>query len=367
MPTLTPGVAVSTSRNDAAWDRFVDTTPGGNHLQTARWARVKASAGLRPLRLQLLLEETPVAGCQLLVRSLPVGSLAYCPLGPLAPESDEDALCAMLDAVEHAARRERILYVKIQPPRGRGDIEAALRDRHFVVSDLPATPVATVLVRLARTPDELLAAMRPTTRRNVRSALRSGVVVRATGSGGLSAFGELLSKAKARRERGGLNDVSYPLEYYARIMREFGPHAEVMLAEREGRVESGLLIVAYGDSAVVKMAAWSGAQTKHRTTELLHWHAMQWAQDLGCHYYDLDGIDVDVARAIVAGEGVPEGGRSGTTNFKLGLGGEVRLAPPAYDRSYQRVLALPARALAPRLSRLNSRAHRIVGRVPSKR
>jgi hypothetical protein len=90
---------------------------------------------------------------------------------------------------------------------------------------------------------------------------------------------------------------------------------------------------------------------------------MQWARDRGYRYYDLEGIDESVADSIVAGHGVPERGRRGTTNFKLGLGGEVTLFPRAYDRSFHRLLVWPARIAAPRLTRLQSSIHRLLGRV----
>jgi lipid II:glycine glycyltransferase (peptidoglycan interpeptide bridge formation enzyme) len=98
----------------------------------------------------------------------------------------------------------------------------------------------------------------------------------------------------------------------------------------------------------------------------MHWQAMLWARDRSYRYYDLEGILETTARAIVAGEELPEGSRRGTTHFKLGMGGEVTIYPAAYDRSFHPLLVWPARMIAPRLARLarfRSVGHRLAGRM----
>jgi lipid II:glycine glycyltransferase (peptidoglycan interpeptide bridge formation enzyme) len=276
-------------------------------------------------------------------------------------DHDQTALDIVLDAVASVALRAQILYMKVQPPAGRTDIERVLCERGFVLSDLPAAPAATVLVDLRRTPEELLAGMRATARKHVRRAIRDGIDIRPAGHGGLAAFRELMAKAGKRIE----GFVQYPPDYYAAILRQFGPRAELLLAERDGEVLSGELIIGYGETVIDKVAAWSGEHANLSPNELLQWRAMQWARDQGYRYYDLEGISESVAQAIVAGDGVPESGRRGPTNFKLGLGGDVVLLPRAYDRSFHTLLVWPARIVAPRLSRAQSWAHRLQGRAPS--
>jgi peptidoglycan pentaglycine glycine transferase (the first glycine) len=359
-PGVDAGISVSTSRLDPEWDAFVDRAPGGHHLQTSLWANVKATQGWRPIRTRLQRDGELVGGFQLLLHSLPVGTIAYCPRGPVMADLDQTALGIVLDALASVALRHRILYVKVQPPAGRGDIEHALRERGFAISDLPTAPVATVMVDVRRTPEELLAGMRANSRRCARKAIRDRIEVRPAGDTGLAAFARIIARAS---ERHGYDP--YPVDYYAEILRQFGPRAELLLAERGGEALSGLLLIGYGDSVICKACAWSG---EHRgiitPNELIHWRAMQWARDHGYRYYDLEGIEESVARAILAGEGVPERGRRTATHFKLGLGGEVTVFPRSYDRSFHRLLAWPARLVAPRLSRMQSRAHRLQGRVP---
>jgi peptidoglycan pentaglycine glycine transferase (the first glycine) len=185
-------------------------------------------------------------------------------------------------------------------------------------------------------------------------------LVREAGAAGLPAFGEVLA-ATGRRQ----GFAPYPVEYYAEILDQFGDgqRATLLLAEHEGEVLSGAVIVGYGDTAVYKMGGWSGDSKAPRPNELMHWQGMQWAKERGYRYYDLDGISPPVARAVLAGEELPQAGHSGPTFFKLGFGGEVALYPYTYDRSFHRLLALPARLAAPRLNRFQALAHRLQGRV----
>lgn len=172
------GVSVTALPSDPEWDAFVDGVEGGHHLQTSMWAQIKAKSDWRALRLQVRQEGQLVGGCQLLVRRLPIGAIAYCPRGPVARDRDPALISAVLDALRPLARRERILYLKVQPPAGGEATEPLLRARGFVASAYPAAQVATVRVDVQRDPDEILAGMRPQRRRNIRKGERVGITVR---------------------------------------------------------------------------------------------------------------------------------------------------------------------------------------------
>jgi lipid II:glycine glycyltransferase (peptidoglycan interpeptide bridge formation enzyme) len=356
-------VELSREPLDSDWDAFVDATPGGHQLQTSMWGRVKATEGWRPVRLRAWRDGELVGGAQLLVWPTRLGAIGYCPRGPLLHKDDHDTLWALLDALAKVARSDRILYLKVQPPAGREHMEPVLRELGFVAGDMQAAPIATVRIDLRRPAEEILASMRSATRQKIRKATRKGIVVREAGASGLAAFGDVLA-ATGRRQ----GFAPYPVEYYAEILRQFGDghRAGLLLAEYDGEVLSGAVIVGYGDTVVYKMGGWSGDSTGPRPNELMHWQAMQWAKERGYRYYDFDGISPTVARAALAGEELPEAGHSGPTFFKLGFGGEVALYPPTYDRSYHPLLALPARIAAPRLNHFQALAHRLQGRVPIK-
>jgi lipid II:glycine glycyltransferase (peptidoglycan interpeptide bridge formation enzyme) len=267
------------------------------------------------------------------------------------------SLEAVMSGIEELAGRERVRYLKLQPPAGRDDVATALDTRGLVPSDLEAAPVATTRVDLRGRPEELLAAMRSATRRNIRRAERNGVTIRPGDATDLPLFSSLIQETSRRQ-----GFAAYPARYYEEMWRAFGPggHARLLVAERDGEALSALLVIAFADSAVYKMGAWSGRARELRPNELAHWAAMRWARERGHRWYDFEGIDRGTADALRRGEDSPEA--AGVTRFKLGFGGEVAFFPQARDYAYGHILGPPLRWAAPRLGRYRALAHRVLGR-----
>jgi hypothetical protein len=87
-------VTLSDAERDDAWDAFVETAPGGHHVQTSRWGQVKAVLGWRAVRAIVRQDGEIVAGCQLLIRGAgPFGTLAFAPRSPLARQPSTALTC----------------------------------------------------------------------------------------------------------------------------------------------------------------------------------------------------------------------------------------------------------------------------------
>jgi hypothetical protein len=194
-------LVVSQELSDLEWDDFVAAAVGGAYQQTSMWAEVKATLGWRCARLVLRGSQGIVAGCQVLLRPVPwLGAIAYASRAPLVAGHDPRALESLLEALHELALQERILYLKVQPPPGRGDMAVVLGARGFVESTLDVAPAVTVRVDLDRSPEALLAAMRRNTRTNIRKAQRLGVQIREGGEADLGTFMRLLGATARRRD-----------------------------------------------------------------------------------------------------------------------------------------------------------------------
>lgn len=342
---------------DPAWDAFVDAVHGGHHLQTSRWADVKAMLGWDARRVVVRRGGQVVAGCQMLLRRVTGATVAYVPRGPLAQPDDHDAMIAALDAVEELAARNRLWYLKIQPPANREDLVPELMRRGFVASGLEAAPTATVLVDVRAEPDALLARMRPKTRQNLRRSERSGVVVRPGGAEDFDVIEAFLAAASTR-----VGYRTYPVGYYRRMWERFagGGRSAVYVVEHDGRPLSAGVLIGWADSAVSKLGVWSGEGAKLYPNERAEWASILWARERGFRFYDLEGLRRDTARALLRGD--RSGVTGGPEHFKLSFGGDVHLFPPAYDKSPSPVLAPVVRRLAPRLGDVRGVAHHLLGR-----
>ncbi|MGH2542778.1 MAG: lipid II:glycine glycyltransferase FemX, partial [Ardenticatenaceae bacterium] len=347
---------------DLEWDAFLEATPGGTYHQSSIWAQVKAVMGWDSARLVLRQEGRIIAGCQLLLRTLPLaGAIAYVPRGPVVADRDAHALDATLTALEGLAEQERIVYLKLQPPPDCGDMATQLQARGFVASSLEAAPRATVRVDLRRSSQALLGAMRKNTQRNIKKAQRLGVAVRSGDEADLAELYRLID-ATSRRQ----SFSPYPPRYYEQLWRMFAARdrARLLIAEHEGAVLASNLVVGFADTAVFKIGGWYGTRKSVPPNELLHWVGMEWGRAHGYRYYDFDNVNLPVAQALLAGTQPPEDASNGVARFKLGFGGDVMVFPKAYDYTYRPFLAGALRQLAPKLDRLRPLADRALGARP---
>jgi lipid II:glycine glycyltransferase (peptidoglycan interpeptide bridge formation enzyme) len=335
------------------WDRALATIAGAHHVQSSAWARVKATARWRATRIVVYREDEIVGGCQLLWRELgKVVRVAYVPRGPVVRRGDVEALDALFAELGGEARALRLTYLKLQPPVDRHDVAVSLERRGFGRSALEVGPAASVRIDLGPSEAELLAAMHSRVRRNLRQSDREGLTVRVGERGDLATFVEIIDHTAQRQ-----GFENYPQEYWTKVWDEFAPggHTRLLITEHDGRPQSAILLIGFGDTVIYKMGGWTGERTKARPNESMHWAAIRWAREAGYRYYDLEGIEPWIARAVLAGE-EPEIG--GVESFKLSLGGDVVLYPGTYDALYR-----PVRARVARWAGTHGSGHPVVRKV----
>jgi lipid II:glycine glycyltransferase (peptidoglycan interpeptide bridge formation enzyme) len=330
---------------DDEWDAVVEAA-GARHAQTAAWGRVKAATDWRAERVEVRRDGRIVAGAQVLSRRLPVlGRLGYLDGGPVVV--DPFAADAVADAVVAQCRRARIRNLVVDLPEGAEAMVDPLRRRGFVPSQVKTALAATLVVDLTQSEEEILAAMRSSTRRNIRKGERAGTVVRRGGPDDLPVVAELFG---ATADRQGF--IAADERYLRTLYDELDPRGQcvLMIAEAEGAPVSAMLGIVFGDRIVYKRGGWSGTHGDARPNEVMHWAAMQWAKAAGLRRYDFDGIEPAVARAIAHGTQGPE--PTHVTRFKLGFGGEVVLLPDSLAYLPNRVVRLGYTRVFPRVRRL---------------
>lgn len=145
---------------------------------------------------------------------------------------------------------------------------------------------------LDRTADELLAAFRSQTRRNIATAERSGVqVVLSPEEGAVGEYHRLhvgLRKNKYRL-------LAQPLDFFTRIWKAFAPADAIRtgLAMVGGRPVAAAVYLVWGDTVYYKFGA-SAADALHlRPNDALHWALLQWALERGLRALDWGLSDLD--------------------------------------------------------------------------
>jgi peptidoglycan pentaglycine glycine transferase (the first glycine) len=319
--TSQPGVALH-------WDRFVAATPGGQHVQSHRWASLKSTEGWKAITIELIDDETILGGAQMLVRNVSVlGAIGYVPMGPVFRA--ESVAREVLDRIETVAAEERIRHLTVQPAAGGEMVEALLAERGFSASPAPVAPNATLIIDLEVAEEVLLAAMAPRTRYNVRLGERRGLTCRVADEVDLPTYHAMLA---ATAERQGFSPHS--IGYLEAMWAAFAPdgHLVLLFVEREGKTLAGMLGIGFGDTFTNKLSVWSGELGSDKPNETLQWCAIKWARDAGYRYYDFEGISRAGALALEAGDGLPDDLRNSVTSFKLGFGGVPVITPHAWHR-----------------------------------
>jgi peptidoglycan pentaglycine glycine transferase (the first glycine) len=313
----------------ASWDAHVAGLPGAHVLQSWAWGELKASFGWRVQRLAV-----GGASAQVLYRPLPggLGTIAYVPKGPLADYDDPSTLRVFLDALRPLAHQRRAICLKIEPDL-EDDVALAeqLRALGFRLSPQTIQPRRTILVDLDAEPDELLGHMKQKTRYNIRLAARRGVTIRPGEESDLPAFYRLMDLT-AQRDGFGIHTRAY----YEAAHRLFVPvgQGRLLLAEYEGQLLAGLVVLAAGNTACYMYGASSDEYRNLMPTYLLQWEAMLWAREQGCRDYDLWGVPDEDEERLEDQFAERNDGLWGVYRFKRGFGGRLVRTVGAWDLVY---------------------------------
>lgn len=304
------------------WNRALERIPNAHVLQTWEWGQVKSRHGWTPTRWLFEEDGVPSAAAQILRRPLPKTpwGVLYAPKGPALDYSNSALLEKVLTSLEQIARNQKAIFIKLDP-----DIEihspnvALLAGRGWITSPEQIQFRNTVTLDLTSTEEELLAAMKPKWRYNIRLAERKGVVVEAGGANSTETFYELYSETSARD---GFLIRQYP--YYRDVWNTMSKArlAQFFFARVQGQTVAGLILFLFAGRAWYFYGASRNADRELMPNHLLQWHAMRWAKAHGCTEYDFWGAP---DRLI---ESDP---MYGVYKFKLGFGGKTVEHIPAHD------------------------------------
>jgi peptidoglycan pentaglycine glycine transferase (the first glycine) len=350
-PTAAPAARVYGPGEQADWDSRLAALPYSHLLQSWTWGEFKSGYGWQPRRLGWDMPGGPAAA-QVLRRSGPGGArVLYVPKGPALDWEKPVVRSQVLDDLEALARRERAIFIKIdpdaaiatgqpgaeQPAEAGQQLQAELARRGWAASAEQIQFRNTVVLDLRAGEAAVLAGMRQKTRYNVRLAERRGVKVRA----GSAADIDLLYRMYAETSvRDGF--VIRSLEYYRDAWGRFmqAGLAQPLVAEVDGEPVGGLVVFRFGQTAWYLYGMSREAHREKMPNHLLQWHAIRWALSHGCTRYDFWGAP---------DEFVESDPLWGVWKFKEGFGGEVVRQVGAWDYAPSRLMYRLYTTLLPRV------------------
>lgn len=323
-----------------------------------------------------------MSGAQILLRQLPLATVAYCPRGPVATP---DELPNLLPHLHAAAKRAGAVFLKVEP-----HWLAAQADVLKTFGFQPAQgiqPPNTIVLDLSQTEEQLLANMKQKWRYNIRLAHKKGVTVRPATAADLDAWYALMEVTGVRD-----NVAIHSQDYYNDAFHQFcdGKRGVLLVAEYEGEMLGGVMIFALGPEATYVYGASGNTYRNLMPNHALQWAAIRWAKAQRCSRYDFWGIPPEVAEdgetmddgrwTMGGGRRTADDGRKtvddeaaiasdhtssltphasrltdhssglwGVYRFKQGFGGRVVRYADAYDYIYNAPLYWAGTSLLPRV------------------
>jgi lipid II:glycine glycyltransferase (peptidoglycan interpeptide bridge formation enzyme) len=307
------------------WNSLLVSLSTSHVLQSWEWGQFKHRWGWTPRYLLFEDRGQSRAAALILKRTLPrLGlSVMYVPKGPALDYGDASLVEEVLGALQDIARRERAIFIKIDPdvappfipPASRGGKRGG--DWRFSSEQIQFRN--TVLLNLTPTEEELLAAMKPKTRYNIRLAGKKGVGVRA---GGIEDIETLYAMYAETARRDGF--IIRPFAYYHDLWSSFiaGGLAQPFIAEVASEPVAGLVLFRFGDRAWYFYGMSRDTHREKMPSHRLQWEAIRWAKSHSCTVYDFWGAPDEL------NESDP---MWGVYRFKEGFGGKFTEHIGAWD------------------------------------
>jgi lipid II:glycine glycyltransferase (peptidoglycan interpeptide bridge formation enzyme) len=306
-------------RDTTEWNSRTASLPHAHILQSWEWGELKSRYGWRAQRLMW---EGGRAAAQVLTRTAARGLLKvmYVPKGPLLDWEVAPLRDRVLDDLQRLAHHERAILLKIDPavalasPGGRGSRfadggEGELASRGWRFSPDQVQFRNTVTLDLRRTEDELLAAMKPKTRYNMRLAAKKGVAVRPGTADDFDLLYRLYAETSVR-DGFVIRSAGYYKDVWGTLMR--AGLAQPLIAEVESEPVSALVLFTFGATAWYFYGMSRDAHREKMPNHLLQWEAIRWAKARGCTTYDFWGAPDEL---------VETDSMWGVWKFKEGFGG----------------------------------------------
>lgn len=320
-----------------AWQQALAAMPNAHALQSWTWAEFKSRWGWQMLPLSMTVAESswePLATAMVLKRNLPrlPYSILYVPKGPALDYNDGDLRRAVLAELEKLAKREKAIFIKIDPevvrswgleeertsPIGKQFMHD-LQSRGWRFSDDQIQFRNTVEMDLSDAEDALLAAMKSKTRYNINLAMRKDITVRAGTPADFPTLAEMYAETSAR-DGFGIRPSAYYLDAWNSFYQAGMGHA--LIAEYESCPVAAIYLVKFGKKVIYMYGASSERERNRMPNHLLQWEAIRWAKAQSCEIYDFWGAP---------NEFVEEDRLWGVWRFKAGFNGEVVRHIGAWD------------------------------------
>lgn len=282
-------LSLELTENSSGWEQFLLANSPNALFQSWEWGEVEKKRGAKVWRWGWFEGNKLVGIAQIIKVSAKRGTFLHIRHGPIGKINFKD--------VRELAKKEGAWFIRVSPQI---HDDAPYKKLGFVSAPIHEVDAERCWVLdLDKSEEELLMAMRKTTRYEIRLAQKLGVVI--AKSRDLRPFFLLYDQTSNRHNfvpHGGIREEFETLD------------AELFLASYEKKTLAAAIIIYFGDEVIYHHGA--SVPSKIPTSYLLQWEAIREAKNRGKKLYNFWGI-------------APEDKKNhpwrGITLFKKGFGG----------------------------------------------
>ncbi len=294
------------------WEDFLLSRNPGTFLQSWNWGEVNQKVGFKIFRLGFY-KSKKLVGCALIIHQpAKRGSHLLIPGGPVIDYDDKELLRFVIQELEKLAKKERVWFVRIRPDiKDNPDIRTLLKRMGLISAPMHVHGENTLVLDLKKSEDEILKAMRKTTRYLIKKSLREGYqVIVSSDTKRIKSLYNLQNETVKRHKFVGFREVLLRSE-----LEVFSKDKQALLFEcRKGKnLLASALIVFYAGKSFYHYSGSSYQSLKTNASYYLQWEIIKKSKSLGMRYYDFWGI---------SSKDDPKHRFWGVTLFKKGFGGE---------------------------------------------
>lgn len=284
------------------WEDFLKRHSEANFLQSWYWGEFHKNLGNKIIRVGFYKGKSLIGVMLSIVENAKRGRYLTVPAGPIIDWSDKELVRLFVEEIKRISKENKCVFVRVRPQLISNEISQKIfKSNGFITAPLHLHAELTSQLDLpagrqgiTKSEDELLAAMRKSTRYEVKKALNLGIrVLGSKSSKEIKKFYQLqLNTAK----RQGFVPFSY--KYLFEQFEVFASEDKAILysAYYETKLLAQAFVIFYGQEAVYHYGASTDEGRKYPGAYLIQWEAIKEAQRRGLRHYNFWGVAPEEAK-----------------------------------------------------------------------
>lgn len=277
-------IQIITSKNNASYNTVV-THP----LQSYEWGQFREKEGIKVIRRGFFDGDKIKSGFQLTIHKIPKThfTIGYLPKGDMPTQK-------LLDELKQIGKQENCIFIQLEPNVIKSEKSSHLLTTNYKLKKAahPLFTKYTFVLNITKSEDELLAAMHPKARYNIKVAKRHNVLVKEDIS--QKAFEEYwkLTEETTKRQKFYAHTKHYHELQWQTFSHDTDTNqltSHLFTAEYDGKILTTLLFFVFHDTLYYPYGASSNEHRNVMHSNLAMWEGILFGKKLGLKKFDMWG------------------------------------------------------------------------------